>query len=461
MHQLHELHELEFNSENFLIWEEENYPQTGCVALHLTGQCDDHALDTALFRAMDKEPCFHAHLDLVWRGGRHLFLWRFASQRPRLEVYDHTSAPAPKQISRWFYDRMQPLLERNMNLATEFPIRLQMHHLSANQHLFMFIFHHVVTDAARVFDFLRETFVAYHTLVKSVEPPWASAAALHAVVNRITLTLEPWLRYITGPVRDALPYPSSRIAVLAGDGNGIAKRTIRHVEIADETLLSAMKNRARRDGGGLFDLLIAAFDLTVEEWNHQRGIASDVMRNFLVVNQRRRQSDEWVAAHVNHMGTLPILLGKPDRTTRDVLLKTIIERRKSGLARGLDIRFMNEIVRIGGLARRLSFATRRKLLYPLVTMRNTGFLSNAGIIWPNLDAQGNPTGDSALIEFGDLEVLDAYMSLGCVRTWPLWLVIQSFRRKLYLEFLSGGNLFTEQNVTDFNELLSRKIADYL
>ncbi|WP_028324844.1 hypothetical protein [Desulfatirhabdium butyrativorans] len=54
--------ELGPNSETFLIWEEDGFPQTGCVALHQTGRCDDRALDAALFQAMDHEPLFFSHI---------------------------------------------------------------------------------------------------------------------------------------------------------------------------------------------------------------------------------------------------------------------------------------------------------------------------------------------------------------------------------------------------------------
>jgi hypothetical protein len=78
-----------------------------------------------------------------------------------------------------------------------------------------------------------------------------------------------------------------------------------------------------------------------------------------------------------------------------------------------------------------------------------------------LDSKGRPTGETAIVETGDLEILDFYLSLGRVRTMPLALVAQSFRRKRYLEFLSWGNHFTGKNVSDFNELVLRKMAGYL
>jgi hypothetical protein len=50
--------------------------------------------------------------------------------RPKLEIYDPTSLPAPKEISRWFYDGIEPILGRNINLATEFRVRLRRVRLS-------------------------------------------------------------------------------------------------------------------------------------------------------------------------------------------------------------------------------------------------------------------------------------------------------------------------------------------
>jgi hypothetical protein len=450
--------ELDPTSETFLIWEREDCPQTGCVAMHLTGRCDDQALEAALHAAMDEEPLFHSHLDLAWQGGRHLFFWRPAAERPKLEIHDHTGLPAPKEISRWFYGRMAPLLGRPLNLAAAFPIRLQMHHLAGSRHLFMFVFHHAVCDAGRIHAFLRRAFAGYHRLVKSVEPPGAAPPGLRAPADPQKPALEPWPRYFGHLVRDAFRYPPSRVAVPAGDGNGTARREMLHVEIGDENLLAALRERGRREGGGLSDLLLAAIDLAVEEWNGGRGIASDAMLNFLAVHQRGRRPDAWVAAHRNAMAALPIPLGRDDRRTPDLLLKTIITRRKSGLARGLDVRFTDDLFRILGLARRLPFAARRKLLYPLLTLRNTLFLSNAGVLWPGMDASGRPTGETAMVEAGDLEIRDFYLSLGCVPTWPLGLVAQSFRGKLYLEYLSWGNLFTGENMAGFNELVLRKLA---
>ena len=453
--------ELDPTSETFLIWEQDHCPQTGCVAMHLTGSCDDQALETALFGAMNGEPFFHSHLDLAWQGGRHLFFWRFANERPRLEIYDHTSLPAPGEISRWFYDRMAPILGRPMNLAAEFPIRLQMHHLAGNQHLFMFVFHHVVCDAGRIHAFLREAFAGYHRLVRSLEPPRVDPPPLPVPADRRKPVVEPWPRYFANLVRDAIRYPPSRVAVAAGDGNGTARREMLHVEIGDGNLLAALRERGRRDGGGLSDLLLAAIDLAVEEWNGGRGIDSDAMLNFLAVHQGGRRPDAWVAAHRNAMAALPIPVARDDRRTPDLLLKKIIDRRIYGLARGLDVRFTDDLFRILGLARRLPFATRKKLLYPLLTLRNTFFLSNAGVLWPALDASGRPTGETAMVEAGDLEIRDFYLSIGCVPTWPLGLVAQSFRGKLYLEYLSWGNLFTGTNMAGFSELVLRKMAVYL
>jgi hypothetical protein len=459
--QRHEPVELDRISENFLIWEEEGYPQTGCVALHLTGRCDDRALEAALFRAMDQEPFFHARLDLAWQGGRHLFLWRFAAERPGLEVYDHTSGQPPRQIGPWFYDRMAPLLGRRMNLESEFPVRFQLHHLPEDRHLFMFVFHHAVCDAVRIFTFLRETFAGYHRLVISAEPPWGSTPSFHNADGNGKPAITPRIRYLENLLRDAVRYPLWRVAIPAGDGDGHGQRHMLQVQISDRDLLAAMRRRWQRDEGGLSDLLLAAIDLAVEEWNGRRGIDSDVMLNFLAVNQRGRHPDTRNGACRNPMGALPIPVGRQDRGSPELLLKSIIERRKAGLSSGLDVRFTSDLFGILGLCRRLPFPARKKLLYPLLTPRNTIFLSNAGVIWPAMDGSGSPTGDSAITGAGDLEILDVYLSLGCVRTMPLGMVAQTFRRKLYLEFLSWGNRFTQENVSDFSRLLLRKIAVFL
>lgn len=130
-----------------------------------------------------------------------------------------------------------------MDLATEFPIRLQIHHLPENNHLFMFIFHHSVADAERIFAFLQITFPLYHQLVKSEKPPWTATPSLHALTSPQKPIAIKWPLCFKDFVRDTFPYLPSKLAVPSGDGNGTPNRGMLHVEVADKEILSAMKNR--------------------------------------------------------------------------------------------------------------------------------------------------------------------------------------------------------------------------
>ena len=451
---------LDLQSESILIWEEDGYWQTGCVCLVMEGRCEYDALDRALFDAMDAEPKFHGRLKPAVLRGRHVMVWDFADHRPRLEVYDHTDEPMPEDINGCFHQLMEPLIAGKIDLTRELPIRFQMHRLPGDVHLFMYVFHHVVADAARIFEFLREAFIGYHQAVKGAPPEWRDTSAIHAVAGKKQLAMPSKLSYYRELIGNLRKYPLNKATVLDGDGADHPGRIAVHREITDEKLMTALRKRAKAAGGGLSDLIIAAGNLAIDEWNDARGVASDIFLSGLAVNQRGRRADEEIADICNPMGLLPIVNKRSERTSSEAVLADIVSKRVDGLSRGLDVLLMRDVHRIMRVAQFMPFERRQKLLHPLLALPTSFFLSNAGIIWPEIK-NGRFTGDSAIREVGDLEITDIHLSLGGVRTTPMGTVTQTFRKKFYFEYVADLSQMSRANVEEFHELIMRKLTDFL
>lgn len=450
-------------SEGMFIWEREGLPQTDYGCFSWRGPCDEAALAEALVQAQAVRPHFHAHLIATRIGYRRVLAWVQREAPVRLEVRDFTHLPAlPVDLEHWVHEQLAGEIDHLMRLDREYPVRLILLRLPENHGCLAMVFHHVVTDGGGLYDFLRDAFRVYHRLVTGREPSWAAVAGLHAQAGPVTPVLpQSGWSFFRRLLADIRRYPPWRIAQLASRPDSLSGRNMVRYVFDDPALQQALRARAKRAGGTVSDLMQAAGKLALHEWNRERNAPADVFANGLAVNLRLRLPPAEVAAlGGNPMSGIYVPSLPEHRRDPERLLAYVIAERLRRMAEGQDINLVRTFRRLHLAGRFLPVALRHRLLKPLMDTRLSFFLTNLGVVWPRME-NGRPTGETAVREIGDLELLDVHSSVGTTPNNSQALILRTFLNRFYMLFTFGRHRINDVDAAAFSKLVVQKVMTYL
>jgi hypothetical protein len=453
---------LDSPSEALLIMESEGYSNSNFGAFSLCGPCDVQAFDQALREAQADFPNFHANLVPCRQGLWTVWGWRRQAGPVPLEVHDLTSLPeAPADMEAWIQAEMTPWVQQVQNLQRTNPVRLHLYLFPGERQMFVFQYNHVATDGGGFYNFLAAALRIYHRLVTGREPDWAGVSAMHAQAGAAQpITPIPFGRFLREMFGELRKYPPWRIVQLASRPTPPSSRKVVRCVIDDPALQKAWRDRARRDGGSVADLFLAASKLALDAFNEARGADHEIMLHGLAVNQRLRQRPEESAGQTNSLGGIGISSNAADRRDPAVLLQRVIAERKRKLDSGYDFLIGATGRWVSAVGRILPLAIRGRALRPLIDMRLSFVVTNLGVVWPRME-NGRPTGETAICEAGRMRLLDVHNSTGSPRGSGGTLILRTFLDRLYLVFSFGRDKATDEDARAYARLVLDHAQRYL
>jgi hypothetical protein len=449
-------------SQGILVWEHEGFSQTNYGAFSLCGPCDVEALDRALQEAQADFPNFHANLVPCRKGLWTVWGWQRQPQPIALEVRDFTSLPeAPADMEAWIQAEMAPYVADVQDLGTTLPVRLLLYRFRGDRQMFVFLFHHVVIDGGGFYNFFAAALRIYHRLVTGREPEWAGVAGMHAQAGAVQLvTPIPAGRMMREMIAEWRKYPPWRVAQIASRPEAApGRKIVRHI-IEDRALQQAFRERARRDGGSVTDLFLAASKKALDEFNGARGADHDIMLHGLAVNQRVRRPQEETAGQGNPMGGIGIGSNEAERRDPAALLRWVIAERKRKMAAGHDYWLSWFGRQLVAASRVLPLRARPRVLRPVFDIRISYFVTNLGVVLPRME-NGRPTGETAIREAGRMELVDVHNSVGATEKNAGALILRTFLNRLYLVFPFGRHKVADADAEVFARLVVEHAHRYL
>ncbi len=453
---------LDAPSEGILMWEQEGFSQTNYGAFSLCGPCDVAALDRALQEAQADFPTFHANLIPCRRGLWTVRGWQIDPRPIALEVRDRTDiAEPPADMEAWIHAEMAPCVARVQNLRVEMPVRLILYRFRGDRQMFVFQFHHVAVDGGGFYNFFASALRIYHRLVTGREPEWAGVAGMHAQAGAVQpVTPISGGRLLRELLTEWRKYPPWRVAQIASrPAPSPGRKLVRHI-VDDPALQRAYRDRARRDGGSLSDLMLAAAVRALDEFNGARGADHEIMLTFLAVNQRLRRPVEETAAQGNPMGAIAISSNSADRRDPEALLRHVIAERKRKMAAGYDYLLPWLGSRLIAASRLLPYGWRARALRPFFDARLSFGVTNLGVVLPRM-VDGRPTGETAIREAGGMELVDVHTSVGATVKNSGGLILRTFLNRLYFVFPFSRHMTTDEDAEAFARLVLEHAQRYL
>ncbi len=454
---------LDPTAEIFLVWERDGYPSTGWTAYHFQGSCDTAALQTALQTTLHLQPVFTSHLVVQTRGLLQACCWKPTNEPCPLEVSDlRHLEKKPDDMDQWAQQNLAPYLQKyRQDLTHTFPMRFLLFLFPENSGLFVVAWHHSAMDGGGLYDFLREMLSEYHRLVKGCLPEWSSVAAMHAQVGMVVDVQPPrWRPFLKETFAQMIHYPLLKSTQLISSPGASSGRKMIRYYYDDPRMQKALRDRARRDGGTVSDLCLAAAKLALQEWNENHGRPPEIMHHLLTVNQRTRQAASRIANQTAPITGILIPSRPEERKDPQALLRHVIRYRRRVLDEGFDVamqRLSSMTIKAGRI---LPVNIRYQVLRPLMDYRISFSLSNVGVVWPRIE-NGKPTGQTAIYQIGDMEILDIHASIGNTDGNPLAMTLRTFRERLSFIFSVSLNRISEEDAQAFCKQVVTRVMSYL
>jgi hypothetical protein len=453
---------LDASSEALLVWERDGLTQTNYGAFSLCGPCDVDALKRAVCEAQAGYPRFRANLVPCRRGPWTVWGWRVRPEPIALEVRDLTSlAEAPADMESWIQAEMAPLVEHVQDLQACCPVRIFLFCFPGERHVMLLLFHHCAADGGAFYSFFADVFRIYHRLVTGREPAWAGVEAMHAQAGAVQ-PIAPISggRMLRETLTECLKYPPWRAAhPTSQPAAKPGRKIVRHV-IDDCALQQAWRDRARRDGGSLSDLFIAASKCALEEFNAARGGDHEIMVHGLAVNQRLRRTREETAGQGVPLGAISVASNSADRRDPESLLRRVIAERKRKMAGGHDYWLSWFGRQLIGMSRALPLGVRWPALRPFFDIRISFMVTNLGVVWPRME-NGRPTGETSIREAGRMQLVDLHNSVGTSQKNGGTLILRTFLDRLYLVFPFDRHKIADADAEEFARLVVHRAQCYL
>lgn len=449
-------------SEAIFVWERPGVPQTDYAGFSFRGKIDIQAMKQAVVQAQQGRPHFHSNLILTRAGLWKVLAWRHEQTPVELAVRDFTTVEnPPEDLESWVHEQMVGYVDHLQNLQQEYPIQMVLLLLPDAIQVMVMVFHHVVTDGGGVYDFLRDVFGRYHESVTGQRPDWADVAGMHAQAGKVVPVnaISTW-SLVKETFKEGRKYPIRQVAQLASTPDPNPGRSmIRHV-FTDMKFQKALRDRARRDGGTLSDLVMAALKLALAQWNELKGAPNEIMYYGLAVNQRLRRDASEIGQEGNPMSTITVPSGPEDRKTSQAILDFVIATRKYKLGQGHDVALARLAKKLISFSRAMPMAMRYPFLRIFMDVKISFFLTNLGVVWPKIE-NGKATGATAIKQVGEMEMLDIHSSVGTTKNNGTALILRTFQNRFYMVFSMGHHKVNHEDALAFSQLAVDKLVSYL
>ncbi len=448
----------------FLVLEHPGFTQWSYGGFSFGGPCDVEAFRCALREPQADFPLFHSFVVPFRRGVWTEWGWRVQPAPVELEVYDRTAlAQAPADMEAWLHEEMTERVANIRDLRTNYPVRFLLFLFPGERQMFVFLFHHCAVDGGGFYNFFGAVLQSYHRLATGRDPEWAGVAGIHSQTGAAQIvTPLPLGRVLREMFAEFRKYPPWRIGQFANPPAAASGRKVVRLLVEDRAVQRALRDRARREGGSMTDIFVAAAKRALDDFNAARGGGGggEIMFFALPVNQRLRRPRAETAAQSNPLGAVTIMSNADDRRDPAALLRWVISERKRKLTGGYDY-WLTWLGRKSIAASAiLPLGPRSRALRALMGFRVTLAVTNLGVVWPRIE-NGRPTGETAIRQVGRMELLDVHNNTAQPKTNGGALVLRTFLDRLYLVFQFGRHQIGDADAEEYGRLVLDHAQRYL
>lgn len=429
------------------------------TALEVQGPFEASALTIAAERAAEKFPQVRRSIRQVKVGMKFELHW---DHRPELKVpvtfSEMPEAERDAPFLERFLKHLSPRLERDWNLFDEVAAEIHMVKVGEDHHVLTCLFHHIAADAGTAAEFGKEIFSHYHQIVTGEKPHWAQeSVAVSSSRKRKVIPRKVSLREFFADFRRDMTRLAQKPELLSGSGKAGDTRQhhVKRILTAEQTERLAQVSSG--NGASSVDLLTAALNLAVDQWNSVRGITPGVVTTSLSVNLRGRFEGYGPTNNSSliFFSTTPEERKDPAQLTRSLALTRIRHFRKQE-----DLKWLRNTVK--GL-KALSY-------FPVHIKRKiVGFFANRheftvaigvlGVLWPKLK-NGKPTAESFLTTTGNLTVTEVHgMGYKLLSNTRVLLIVYAFDNKLNLILSTSASIFNREETSSFLNLVVRNLLE--
>jgi len=437
------------------------YKSVILIVAHLKGRLDVDALESAINRSTDKFPILMSGVREVKLGGRFSLIWELRPHlRPHLKTSELNTSNTSIDMFHSVMDHLKPRLERGLNLfngvAGEFHlIRVDKHH-----HIAASILHHAAVDGELGAEIQRFIFAHYHQILTGSVPEWEQSPRSFSTmkkrrehVNRSSRKNE-YLKDLR------FPWPGSQkhgLPVGSGDLDNEEFHSCRRTLSLEAT--AQLSKESESIGALLIDRAVGSAHLAIEQWNDERRTWTGMVTTAISVNLRNR------FLGIDNPNSLTVLYFKSDaadRKDRHDFFHSLGRERIKQFRNKTDLAFYKFL---SNARRALSFfplRIRRGIFKFLVEKAKwygaIVHIHYLGVVVPEF-ANGRPTGNSLVLQAGDLEVTELYgfAYKPAIQT-PIHIWLYTYRNRLHMIVVAWGSHFTRDETEAFSDLVFHNLV---
>ncbi len=349
----------------------------------------------------------------------------------------------------WFseVDRISAVVQQPFDLGCEPVMRVRLFSKAADDHLLVFVHHHIAFDATAFSVFINELWSIYAALQEGRAPQ----------LPPITTTWKDFVRWQTETLQGAegerlwqfwqtqIPRKPLRLNVPT-DYPRPARDSHHgwlHTLEIDQTVTQQLRHLAQSEGSTLYGVLMTAFHILLHCYTHQ-----DEIRIASHVANRNSATFANVAGYL--ADTLPICV----RITKDLTFKTLLQEVQATLLaalehQGFPLRLLAERLGIQEDATQTAICQAWFTLLPLRVFQESKCLFEL---------------DAAQVQFGPLTLEAAELIPAHHGAWyDLDMVLSEGEQSIFGTFVCKSELFSEDTaikiIADFQRLLRMIIAN--
>jgi hypothetical protein len=208
---------------------------------------------------------------------------------------------------------------------------------------------------------------------------------------------------------------------------------------------------AFQNGASLVDLLVAAANRAVDEWNQDRNISPGVLTTSISVNMKSR----YRGLNGGNSSGLLFFKSRPrDREDTPAFARSIALARIKQFRNQMDFKFVQNVSRMTSALRGFPFRIRRRIVNHLANRHQLSMaITVLGVIWPTV-RNGKPTADSCLTHTGDLAIKEVHgLGYKLLSNTRLVLIVYAYRNRLNFILSASASVFRRQEAQAFMDLL--------
>jgi Condensation domain len=429
------------------------------TAVETKGPLEEEAMTLALRQAATNFPRLVSCVKEVRERGRYRLVWDQSPDRQlpvKFSEVQETNGSTNGLDS--FLRHMAPRLDRDWDLFTEPTAEVHVVRLAKDHHIVAPVIHHVASDAGVASEFGKEFLVNYHEILTGQRPnAICQPHCMSTTRKRLVRIKKPRLRDQLVNARQAVARVFERPTLPTGNGLPDDQRQHHIKRVFSPEQTERINKAAAKNGASLVDLLVAAANRAVDEWNQDRNIPPGLLTTSMSVNMKSRFRE---FGDGNNSALLFFKSRPSDREDTSTFARSIALARIKQFRNQMDFKFVQNVSRMTTALRAFPFGIRRRIVSHLVNKHQLSIaITVLGVIWPTV-RNGRPTADSCLTHSGDLAIKEVHgLGYKLLSNTHLLLIVYAYRNRLNFVFSASASVFRRQEAQAFMDLLMEYLQE--